>query len=190
MKFTGKVSIIGIGVLIASTAYGGPIPITEDTESYVVKGVNSIQPGTLFLCEDPALALGLGSCADRGKTQSDAVIFSIVGGTTMSILYKSDLEPGEKPQGADGFDVTPIAPFLSVGEPNGNLENVKQTYLYKPMEGQPGYALTGTTPGQGQALTYSITSDTPEPASAVLLVIGACCVFGYKRSQGWRRVSS
>jgi hypothetical protein len=78
---------------------------------------------------------------------------------------QSELEAGElNPPPADLLNLFFPTPFASVSEPNGNMENVNQTFAYRPGVGQPGFALLNNVP-----VPYDITSDVPEPTTLALL---------------------
>ena len=83
---------------------------------------------------------------------------------------QSEREAGElNPPPADLLNLFFPTPFDSVSEPNGNMENVNQTFTYRPGVGQPGFALLNNV-----AVTYDITSDVPvpEPGTLALLAMG------------------
>jgi hypothetical protein len=136
-----------------------PIVINETTNfTGHLTGVTNPQGGTLFLCETQNLALATGNCSDRsGAATSDEVVFVVAGPSELNFTMQSDIEPGEvNPEPADLENLTFPTPFVSISEPNGNIENTFQTLAYTPLVGQPGFFVDAA---------YSITSDVPEPAS-------------------------
>jgi hypothetical protein len=122
-----------------------------------------VAPGDVLLF-NPADTTGPGG--GQPAPQSDLVRFissdPFVGGAP-AVLFYSDLgDSGEIPDLAD-IGLPPFTGAVVIPEVGPESSNGA---IYTPGAGAPG-----STPAA--AVTYSIISDTPEPSSIVLLVIGA-----------------
>jgi len=132
------------------------------------------QQGTLSLCEDSLVLLSPVTCE---APVSDTVVFLADATTGMALLESNLTEPGTSTAPGDRVLLIPFpAPFFSIGELGA--EETKQTLLYTPRLGQPGFALV-----EGVPVSYAITSDeVPEPATWLLLAGGLIGLLRLQRS--------
>lgn len=179
-SFLGLV-IIGVAItLLASTSTSAQtgITITINEANPIVTLPFPVLPGPLFICETTPITGGCGSNADI----SDELSFiTQTAGATMAtaMCLFSDPNPSFGQTGTPEFpdNSCPGSGFggnftsiLETRAPDGS-----ETMIYTPGPGQAGFALSPTS---GLPVTYVITSDsanesdTPEPASLILLGSG------------------
>lgn len=160
-------ALVLVLLAVVLPASAGKVSIDEHHDTYILTGLQTVNPvvGVLYLCEG-ALAPRSGTCGDAGLTWSDSVYFTSPGPNQMTIYYESDNSDGGSSPVDTGFGTFTPPPgsiFMSIGE--GLNEGGFEHITYTPTDGQPGFAASDN-------LTFEITSDTPEPATCLLLSAG------------------
>jgi hypothetical protein len=149
LLFPGSPIIPTNGVPQADPGPGG----LPNALTYNLLGPPSLVAGDLMLIEPPTGAL------------SDIIRFNPAGtasGYPASLVFYSDIEPGELPNLADiGFPVsryTNIVTFMELGPEGDN------GFVYTPTANQPGFV-------PGFSVTYDIISDAPAPEPTTALLV-------------------
>jgi len=110
-----------------------------------------------------------------GGPTSDLIRFTFQGANEILVVYSDLAETGEVPDLADvgipTFRQTNLVSLTETGPENG----VNGMFGYSPTPNQPGGLPAGNT------ITYSFTSDVPEPAAAGLAALGATFAAGFAR---------
>ena len=157
LQFPGS-SVRTTGVLAPDPGPGG----LSSALTYNLLGPPSLVSGDLILNE---VMNGL---------MSDTVRFNPAGTGSPAypaiLVFYSDIDADSAFQLADtGFPTSLYTNTVTVTEttlPGGG----RYGFLYTPSSGQPGFI-------SGFSVSYEIVSDTPEPASLALMLIG-CVLFG------------
>jgi hypothetical protein len=166
MKLLAKLFLVLCCILLPAWSAVVTITIDETTQNYTARAGISFNSGVLVLCQ----AFDAGAAAVcSGSNVSDVVTFS--GGNL--IQYFSEREAGDPaPAGAETGIPSPL-PNFGVGQRfvlEGSNENI-ELVTYNPTANDPGGSLVA-----GDSYTYRIFSDTPEPATMLLMGAGLLAI--------------